>query len=401
MPAAKQNYRHTGAIGGAIGVQGLAGSAWEACPPAASAAAGVCTQSTTPRCVLWQATTATAARSADICLPASFCADAAGAPHHLEAVRAVPHSCRRHFRRPTASPGEHPCAAFLCPSGPPTFSCRLCSSPAFCLIQCSPSACSTALLCCNEYWCQQQNHTANQPLLLLPRGPQALIQPLGLFRKRALAIQQLSHDYLYKQASVGLGRVAVLPGAPQGYYCCLPPGACLLHCTAPHRMSRALNNWQTGASRPCLPPARPPARPPAAITAHPLRLPASLGGIQSSLQEANQLPACFPDHLLPMPTAHCPALPCPAANCSGGSRLSCSALESTRQTPTTSSAGAGVCRRALPGLVGCLVGHGPNGHQLPATACRALPAALPDLRLPAARAAGAAGGVMCSPRTKT
>jgi hypothetical protein len=32
MPAAKQNYRHTGAIGGAIGVQGLAGSAWEACP---------------------------------------------------------------------------------------------------------------------------------------------------------------------------------------------------------------------------------------------------------------------------------------------------------------------------------------------------------------------------------
>lgn len=28
---------------------------------------------------------------------------------------------------------------------------------------------------------------------------QALIQPLGLFRKRALAIQQLSQDYLYKQ----------------------------------------------------------------------------------------------------------------------------------------------------------------------------------------------------------
>jgi hypothetical protein len=60
----------------------------------------------------------------------------------------------------------------------------------------------------------------------------------------------------------------------------------------------------------CHLPARPPARPPAAITAHPLRLPASPGGIQPSLQEANQLPACFPDHLLPMPTAHCPALPC-------------------------------------------------------------------------------------------
>ncbi len=30
---------------------------------------------------------------------------------------------------------------------------------------------------------------------------QALIQPLGLFRKRALAIQQLSQDYLYKQVS--------------------------------------------------------------------------------------------------------------------------------------------------------------------------------------------------------
>lgn len=29
--------------------------------------------------------------------------------------------------------------------------------------------------------------------------PQALIQPLGLFRKRAAAIQQLSQDYLYKQ----------------------------------------------------------------------------------------------------------------------------------------------------------------------------------------------------------
>ncbi|EFN59677.1 hypothetical protein CHLNCDRAFT_14045, partial [Chlorella variabilis] len=28
---------------------------------------------------------------------------------------------------------------------------------------------------------------------------QALIQPLGLFRKRAAAIQQLSQDYLYKQ----------------------------------------------------------------------------------------------------------------------------------------------------------------------------------------------------------
>lgn len=27
----------------------------------------------------------------------------------------------------------------------------------------------------------------------------ALIQPLGLFRKRAAAIQQLSHDFLYKQ----------------------------------------------------------------------------------------------------------------------------------------------------------------------------------------------------------
>lgn len=34
---------------------------------------------------------------------------------------------------------------------------------------------------------------------------QALVQPLGLFRKRALAIQQLSHDYLYKQASVSGG----------------------------------------------------------------------------------------------------------------------------------------------------------------------------------------------------
>lgn len=27
----------------------------------------------------------------------------------------------------------------------------------------------------------------------------ALIQPLGLFRKRAAAIQQLSHDFLYQQ----------------------------------------------------------------------------------------------------------------------------------------------------------------------------------------------------------
>ena len=33
----------------------------------------------------------------------------------------------------------------------------------------------------------------------------ALIQPLGLFRKRAAAIQQLSHDFLFKQASAAGG----------------------------------------------------------------------------------------------------------------------------------------------------------------------------------------------------
>ena len=59
-------------------------------------------------------------------------------------------------------------------------------------------------------------------LLWLPAGPQALIQPLGLFRKRALAIQQLSHDYLYKQVL-------------QGWYCwycrCLwAYCCCLAHC---------------------------------------------------------------------------------------------------------------------------------------------------------------------------
>jgi hypothetical protein len=62
-------------------------------------------------------------------------------------------------------------------------------------------ACSTALLCCSEH--VRQQHTLLIKALLLPPGSQALIQPLGLFRKRALAIQQLSHDYLYKQASLG------------------------------------------------------------------------------------------------------------------------------------------------------------------------------------------------------
>jgi endonuclease III len=35
---------------------------------------------------------------------------------------------------------------------------------------------------------------------------QSLIQPLGLFRKRAVAVQQLSRDYLHKQVGTGGGR---------------------------------------------------------------------------------------------------------------------------------------------------------------------------------------------------
>lgn len=41
---------------------------------------------------------------------------------------------------------------------------------------------------------------------------QALIQPLGLFRKRAAAVQQLSHDFLYKQVG-GWAAVWVQQGA--------------------------------------------------------------------------------------------------------------------------------------------------------------------------------------------
>lgn len=32
---------------------------------------------------------------------------------------------------------------------------------------------------------------------------ESLITPLGLFRKRAVAVQRLSHDYIHKQVPVG------------------------------------------------------------------------------------------------------------------------------------------------------------------------------------------------------
>lgn len=67
---------------------------------------------------------------------------------------------------------------------------------------------------------------------------QALIQPLGLFRKRAAAIQQLSQDYLYKQV-----RTAVPLAA---HACCavsLPGGVFLaLRCL----LARCLPAWMYG-----------------------------------------------------------------------------------------------------------------------------------------------------------
>lgn len=45
---------------------------------------------------------------------------------------------------------------------------------------------------------------------------EALITPLGLFRKRAVALQRLSEDYLYKQvrATVGLALSGVKAAGP-------------------------------------------------------------------------------------------------------------------------------------------------------------------------------------------
>ena len=56
----------------------------------------------------------------------------------------------------------------------------------------------------------------------------ALIQPLGLFRKRATAIQQLSYDFLYKQVGVLQVRFQVLtsPGQLLQYSRWVPQAGC-------------------------------------------------------------------------------------------------------------------------------------------------------------------------------